>query len=145
MDKLRQDIEQLLPDGVFLMDINEDPHRGMVRCFVDSEKSISLDQTSKIVKSIQHSGLLEKYYPDGALLEVTTLGILEPLTQPFQYRKNVGRKLNLTYNNKSYRKHTEAELVGFNDDILFLKNKNKGQFQLALENILQAKVIVQFN
>ncbi len=113
--------------------------------FCGQPKSISLDLTSKIVKSIQHSGLLEKYYPDGALLEVTTLGILEPLTQPIQYRKNVGRKLNLTYNNKSYRKHTEAELVGFNDNILFLKNKNKGQFQLALENILQAKVIVQFN
>ena len=46
---------------------------------------------------------------------------------------------------KGYRKHAEAELVGFKDSILFLKNENKGHFQLALENILQAKIIVQFN
>jgi len=145
MDKLRQDIENLLPEGVFLMDLNEDPHRGMVRCFVDGETSISLGQTSKIVKSIQHSGLLDQYYPEGALLEVTTLGVTEPLTHSFQYKKNVGRYLNLTYSSKNYRKHTEAELVGFNDNILFLKNEHKGQFELALENILQAKVIVKFN
>jgi hypothetical protein len=53
--------------------------------------------------------------------------------------------LSLTYGKNGYRKHTEAELVGFNDGILYLKNKHKGQFQMALENILQAKVIVQFN
>ena len=145
MDDLRHKIEQLLPAGIFLMDINEDPHRGIVRCFVDGEESISLGVTANIAKSIQNSGLLDEYYPDGASLEVTTLGLSEPLKQPFQYRKNVGRMLNLTYGKNGYRKHTEAELVGFNDGILYLKNKHKGQFQMALENILQAKVIVQFN
>ena len=88
---------------------------------------------------------MDEYYPDGASLEVTTLGLSEPMKQPFQYRKNVGRMLSLTYGKNGYRKHTEAELVGFNDGILYLKNKHKGQFQMALENILQAKVIVQFN
>ncbi|MBC8323260.1 MAG: hypothetical protein H8E70_06805 [Candidatus Marinimicrobia bacterium] len=145
MEELRHKIEQLLPEGVFLMDMNEDPHKGLLRCFVDSEASISLDVTTTIAKSIRNSGLLETIFPDGASLEVTTLGLSEPLTQPFQYRKNVGRLMNLTYDKKGYRKHAEAELVGFKDSILFLKNENKGHFQLALENILQAKIIVQFN
>ena len=114
------------------MDINEDPHRGIVRCFVDGEESVSLGVSADIAKSIQNSGLLYEYYTDGALLEVTTLGLSEPLKQPFQYRKNVGRMLNLTYGKNGYRKHTEAELVGFNDGILYLKNKHKGQFQMAL-------------
>ena len=89
--------------------------------------------------------MLDEYYPDGASLEVTTIGLSEPLEQPFQYRKNVGRMLNLTYDKNGNQKHTEAELVGFSDGILYLKNKYKGHFQLVLENILQAKVIVQFN
>lgn len=145
MDKLRIDITELLPEGVFLMDLKEDPHKGMVRCFVDGETSISLNETSFIAKQIQESGLLDEYYPSGASLEVTTLGLGEPLTQPFQYRKNVGRFLNLYYDKNGYKKHTEAELVGFDEEILFLKNKQNGQFQLRLENILLAKVIVQFN
>ena len=145
MDELRHKIEHLLPDGVYLMDITDDPHKGMVRCFVDSEETVSLDVTTEIAKTIQDDGLLDEYYPDGASLEITSLGVTEPLTRSFQYKKNVGRKLNLTFNKNGHRKYTEAELVGFNDDILYLKNKHKGQFQLALENILQAKVIVQFN
>ena len=145
MDDLRHEIKQLLPGGVFLMDIKEDPHRRLVRCFVDAEESISIDETTEIAKSIQNSGLLDEYYPDGASLEVTTIGLSEPLEQPFQYRKNVGRMLNLTYDKNGNQKHTEAELVGFSDGILYIKNKYKGQFQLVLENILQAKVIVQFN
>ena len=127
------------------MDLKEDPHKGMVRCFVDGERSISLNETSFIAKHIQESGLLDEYYPNGASLEVTTMGLGEPLTQPFQYRKNVGRFLNLSYDKNGYKKHTEAELVGFDEEILFLKNKQNGQFQLRLENILLAKVIVQFN
>ncbi|HJL75321.1 MAG TPA: hypothetical protein QGF17_08365 [Candidatus Marinimicrobia bacterium] len=145
MEELRHKIEQVLPDGVLLMDLTDDPHKGMVRCFVDSEETVSLDVTTAIAKSIQDAGILDEYYPDGAALEVTSIGVTEPLMRPFQYKKNVGRKLNLTFDKNGYRKYTEAELVGFNDDILYLKNKNKGQFQLALENILQAKVIVQFN
>lgn len=145
MEELRHKIEQLLPEGVFLMDMNEDPHKGLLRCFIDSEESISLNVTTTIAKSIRNSGLLDIMFPDGASLEVTTLGLSEPLTQPFQYRKNVGRLMNLTYEKKGYRKHVEAELVGFNDSIIFLKNENKGHFQLALENILQTKIIVQFN
>ncbi len=145
MEDLKHKIEQLLPKGVFLMDMNEDPHKALLRCFIDSEDSISLDLTTSIAKSIRNSGLLDTIFPEGTSLEVSTLGLSEPLTQPFQYRKNVGRLMNLTYDKKGYRKHTEAELVGFKDSILFLKNENKGHFQLALENILQAKIIVQFN
>ena len=117
MDKLRQDIEQLLPDGVFLMDINEDPHRGMVRCFVDSEKSISLDQTSKIVKSIAFSGhhlgiaidiaaytlgarCIERHFTKDRTWKGTDHSAsLEPMGL-----KKLVRDLNATYNSLSYKK-----------------------------------------
>jgi ribosome maturation factor RimP len=144
MDELRNKIEKLMPTGFYLMNIKEDPHKGLVRCLIDSEDSISLDDTAMISKLIQHSGVLDQFYPDGASLEVTSLGVTEPLTHSFQYRKNIGRKLNITYDKNGYRKNVEAELTGFDGEILFLQNKNKGHFQLELANILQAKVIIQF-
>lgn len=134
-----------MPTGFYLMDIKEDPHKGLVRCLIDSEDSISLDDTAMILKLIQNSGVLDQFYSDGASLEVTSLGVTEPLTQSFQYRKNVGRKLNITFDKNGYRKHIEAELTGFDGETLFLQNKNKGHFQLVLVNILQAKVVIQFN
>lgn len=144
MDKLRNKIEKLMPTGFYLMDIKEDPHKGLVRCLIDSEDSISLDDTAMILKLIQNSGVLDQFYSDGASLEVTSLGVTEPLTKSFQYRKNVGRKLNITFDKNGYRKHIEAELTGFDGETLFLQNKNKGHFQLVLVNILQAKVVIQF-
>ena len=145
MDKLRIDLTELLPEGIFLMDMKEDPHKGLVRCYVDSEMIISLSDTTSIAKRIRESGLLDEYYPNGASLEVSTLGISEPLTLPFQFRKNVGRFSNLMYSKNGYKKQTDAELVGFDEETLFLKNKQRGQFQLKLESVYQAKVIVQFN
>ncbi len=144
MDKLKNRIENLIPQGYYLMDIKEDPHKGLVRCFIDSEETISLNDTARISKSIQKSGILDQYYSEGASLEVTSLGATEPITEPFQYRKNVGRKLNITYDKNGYRKFVEADLTGFNEETLFLKNKNKGRFEILLKNVLQAKVIIQF-
>jgi len=144
MDELRNKLEKLLPDEFHLMDLKEDPHKGLVRCLIDSEDTISLADTTMISKLIQNSGVLDQFYSDGASLEVTSLGVSEPITQSFQYRKNVGRKLNITFDKNGYRKNIEAELTGFDGNNLFLQNKNKGHFQLAFANILQAKVVIQF-
>ncbi|MFQ6678238.1 MAG: ribosome maturation factor RimP [Fidelibacterota bacterium] len=126
------------------MDMKEDPHKGLIRCIIDSENPISLVDTTRISKTIQNSGILDNYYPDGASLEVTSFGITESFTQPFQFRKNVGRRLNIIYDKDGYKKNVKAELSGFDGETLFLRNKNRGQFQLSLTKILDTKVVIQF-
>ncbi len=134
----------MLPSGFYLMDMKEDPHKGLIRCIIDSENPISLDDTTRISKTIQNSHILDTYYPKGASLEVTSFGINGSLTESFQFRKNVGRMLNITFDKDGYKKSVKAELRGFDGKTLFLRNKNKSQFQLPLTKIIDTKVVIQF-
>ncbi len=97
MDELKTKIENLLPEGFYLMDIKEDIYKAVIRCFIDSEKMIYSEDTSMISKSIQDYEVLDAFYPDGVTLEVTSLGVTTPLTRNFQFRKNIGRLLAIEY------------------------------------------------
>lgn len=142
--QLKTKITSLLPDGINLMGFKEEPHRGMVRCIVDSENSITLEHTSQIAKTIKNSGVLDLFYPNGISLEVSTPGISEPLTEPFQYIKNIGRMLEISFNKNGFHKTTQAVLTGFDGKILYLNNKHRGHFQLSFEEIIKTTVKVQF-
>ena len=63
MNILKEDIKSLLPNGVFLIDIKEDPRRRMLNCIIDSENPVDLNLTTSISKDIHNSGVLDKSYP----------------------------------------------------------------------------------
>ena len=43
---IQEDIKALLPQDVFLLDVKEDFHQGVLKCVIDAEKPVDLHLTS---------------------------------------------------------------------------------------------------
>ena len=145
MNILKKDIKSLLPKGVFLIDLKEDPHRRMLKCIIDSENPVDLDLTTSISKDIHNSGILEKSYPEGMSLSVSSVGIDTPIKEAYQFKKNINKSISLsmTKNGKSFS--TEAKIVDVKDDLIEVKRKDVEKEWIPIDKIDHAKLIIKFN
>ena len=83
-------------------------------------------------------------FPDGFRLEVTTPGLDKDLESPFQFRKNIDRKLKIAFSNDDGAQTITGILIGANDTCVSLK-KSGQEFSLRYDQINSAKVLISFN
>ena len=144
MDMIQKHIEALLPDGVFLLDLKEDYHQCIVNCVIDAEKPVDLDLTTTVSKAINDSGILDKEYPDGMALQVSSAGIDAPLKYVYQYRKNIGRVIGITVEKNGNHYSAEAELLDVSNDSILIQITNSADEWISITDIIHAKVLIKF-
>ena len=98
MLSLKEKIAKVIPDNLVFLDLVENKAQSRVKVVIDSEGSIDLQTTSLIARTIRNSDIMLSEYPNGVQLEVTSPGIDSPLSHPFQFKKNIGRFLNIKLN-----------------------------------------------
>ena len=145
MNILKEDIKSLLPNGVFLIDIKEDTRRRMLNCIIDSENPVDLNLTTSISKDIHNSGVLDKSYPNGMTLSVSSIGIDAPLKEAYQFKKNINKSiiLKIVKNGKPFS--MEAKIIDVKDDNVEVKSKGSEKELIPIVNIDYAKLIIKFN
>ena len=144
MDMIQKHIKALLPDGVFLLNVKEDYHQGVVNCVIDAEKPVDLDLTTTVSKAINDSGILDKEYPDGMVLQVSSAGIDAPLKYVYQYQKNIGRVIRITVEKNGNHYSAEAELLDVTNDSVLIKRTNSADEWVSITDIIHAKVLIKF-
>ncbi len=144
MDELVKNIKQLLNPDIHLMDIQENHQRGLVKVIVDSEKPITIDIIAGVTRTIRDSEIIDKHFPDGYKMEVTSAGIDADLEQPFQFRKNIGRQLKLKYITDDSVKSIKATLKDIDENGIFIQLHKKIS-HINYADIKQAKIIVSFS
>jgi ribosome maturation factor RimP len=89
--------EALLSDSaVFLVDLKIKPTNN-VKVFIDGDTGVSIDVISKINRALYKQLEESALFPDGDFsLEVSSPGLDEPLRFFRQYKKNIGRKVEVT-------------------------------------------------
>lgn len=119
------------------------------KVYIDGDQGITIDQCIKfnraLYKKIEDAGL----HPDGNFsLEVSSPGVDEPLQNIRQYRKNIGRKVEVTL---SEERKLEGVLKEVREkDILIEETKGKGKkavtevIALPLQEIIKTIVQIQF-
>jgi ribosome maturation factor RimP len=119
----------------FLVDIRIKPTNN-IKVFIDSDEGVQLsvliDYNRKLYKLIEESAM----YPDGDFsLEVSSPGLDEPLKIHRQYKKNVGRFVELQMNDGSRK---EGKLLEATEDgIIVEMEEGKGRKkQVKQETIL---------
>lgn len=143
MNNLKDDIEKLIPNDLVLLDLIQDNSRQALTLVVDGEKTIDLKRTAILSRRLQDSGLLDEIYPGGFQLEVTSPGIDAPLKHPFQYKKNIGRKLtvlSITEDTPIVIKLNAVDKVGFSGITL-----SGETVRYNYDHIQTAKVLIEFS
>ena len=142
-DKLKNIVEPHLAEGHVLLDAVEDPRGSYLRIIIDSENSITLDETTSLTKNLKGSAEFETMYPNGYRLEVSTPGLDNSLKFPFQYKKNINRRLKVAFFDDKMEKEFVGNLLVANDEIVEIASA-KSSIKLTYEQITDAKVMVSF-
>ncbi len=147
---LTQKTEALLQGNPshFLVEIRIKPTNN-IKVFIDADEGMPLSEliqyNRKLYKDIEESGM----YPDGNFsLEVSSPGLDEPLKLYRQYKKNMGRYVEVLLNDttKVEGKLLEATEEGIVLEIESGKGKKKEirQETILFENIKNTKIQIKF-
>ena len=145
MENLKKIVKSNLADDIQLMDLMHDTRSDYLKITVDSPNDIPIDKTSHIAKRIKNDENIISMFPNGCRIEVGTPGIGSNLNHSFQYKKNIGRKISLTYlgsDNESISK--VYKLIDSDESGVKVKNKNVETF-ISYEKIVSAKIKVSFD
>ena len=132
----------------FLVEVRIKPTNN-IKVFIDADEGINLatliDYNRKLYKLVEESSL----YPDGDFsLEVSSPGLDEPLKKHRQYKKNIGRYVDVLLNDSSKK---EGKLLEATEDGIIIesetgkgKKKEIKQETILFTDIKQTKIQVKF-
>ena len=126
------------------MDISEDTRGKYIRVVIDAERPVTLDDTTNLSKKLRNDDELDIRFPDGFRLEVTTPGLDKGLESPFQFRKNIDRKLKINFSNGDGAQSITGTLIDANDQCVYIRDSGQ-EFSLRYDKINSAKVLISFN
>ncbi|MEX6688784.1 ribosome maturation factor [Danxiaibacter flavus] len=120
-----------------------------IKVFIDGDKGIAVDKcvqfNRKLYKLIEETGM----YPEGEFsLEVSSPGVGEPLKNNRQYVKNVGRLVEVVFNDGAVKEGKLLEVA--ESDIIIEHTEGKGkkavtqQIVIPFTNIKSTTVQIQF-
>lgn len=135
--------------GIFLIDFALGPGN-KITIILDGDKGVTLKDCMAISRAIEHN--LDREEEDFSL-EVASAGATTPMTMPRQYKKNIGRELEVKTQDAKF----EGFLTDCNDQEITLEWKSrepkpvgKGKVTvqkkqlIAFSDIQEAKVIIKF-
>ena len=143
-------IERLLPEtkDIFLVSVSVKPTNN-IKVYLDADAGLNIDKCVKINRAMYRVMEEEGWYPDGNFsLEVSSPGVDEPLKLLRQYKKNIGRKVEVTIADDT---KTEGKLVGAAEEAIeveITEGKNKKAITtvktVAFADIKQVKILISF-
>ena len=141
MDKVKNTIKSLIPSDCTIINYNDFSKSGKIKLIIDSFDGIDLNSTSILAQKIKKSDTINEFYPNGLQLEISSPGVDSDLKLPFQFSKNIGRKLKISTFNEQ---ELVITLTDSSDDGINGEDKNGKQVNLTYDQIQNAKVIIEF-
>ena len=144
MEKLREIIEKHITQDIELLSVKIDSNSSFIKIVIDSAHDISVDKTAMLAIEIKNNEDILSNFPHGVRLEVGTPGIGSRLEKNFQYKKNIGRKIELEYRSKDNTNKETFLLIGNNKTGINVKD-NKVEHYIDYSDIISARVKISFD
>lgn len=154
---MKEEIEDLIQqaigdnDELFLVDLKLTGHKGgsqKLTILIDGDRGISVDECSRISRSIGNLMDEKNIITGNYTLEVSSPGIDTPLQSERQYKKNIGRRLKVLTKDGQ---EVKGELLNISDKFIVMNSEKKikkkiekEELEIPLENVKKAKVLVSF-
>ena len=135
-------------EDVFLVSVRIKPTNN-IKVFLDADSGLSIDKCVKVNRQMYRTIEENAWYPDGNFsLEVSSAGIEEPLKMLRQYKKNIGRNVEVILNDDST---FEGKLLEANENLVqleLIEGKNKKAVtvvkDIPFDQIKQTTVLIAF-
>lgn len=138
----------LQSETIFLVEIKISPAND-IKVFLDADDGITIEKCTSINKALYKYIEESELFPDGNFsLEVSSPGVDEPLKLFRQYKKNIGRRIEVVMNDGT---RAEGKLVNINADEIVIEDKtgrgNKTTIKtttILFNQIKHTKVLITF-
>ncbi len=149
---IQQLIPPLLSEEIFLVNIKIKPVNN-IKIYLDADSGLSIEKCVKINRALYKVIEEKQLYPNGDFsLEVSSPGIDEPLKLIRQYKKNVGREVELHLRDETRLKGVLTAVIDDPDrQIIILEiSEGKGKKMIKKEvtsnflDIVHTKVQIKF-
>ena len=141
--KIKNIVENHLSKDQVLIDVMESFESGFVRVVVDSEGTITLDDTAKLTKKLIKSDEFNDRYPNGCRIEITTPGVDAPLKKAYQFKKNINKNVKISYRNEDQIDSIKCKIISADDDSVLVKHDNN-DIPIFYDQIEHAKILLSF-
>ena len=144
MKNIKKIIESHIPSKAVLLSCKFNEHSSFLRVIIDSSEDISVNDTALLAREIKNDEYIISNFPEGLRLEVGTPGIGSELERTFQYKKNIGRHIELVYHagREIIKKTYLLASVGKNGVVV---EKNHKKNDILFDDIKSAKIKVSFD
>ncbi|GAB4371192.1 MAG: ribosome maturation factor RimP [Calditrichia bacterium] len=110
---------------------------------VDTDTGITMQQITDLSREIEdildmHDPIEGKYR-----LDISSPGIDRPLTEIWQFRKNVNRQLKVRYTQEDEQREVTGTLTEVSENYIVLQTK-KEQMTLPIQNIVKAQIMLKW-
>jgi ribosome maturation factor RimP len=141
-------IGPLLQDDIFLVSIKIKPINN-IKIYLDADGGLGIEKCIKINRALYKIMEEMAMYPDGDFsLEVSSPGIDEPLKLLRQYKKNIGRSVEVITNDGISREGKLTEVTEEKISIEYAEGKGKKAItktdEIFFTEIKQTKVQIKF-
>lgn len=135
-------------EDIFLISVRIKPTNN-IRVYLDADSGLSIEKCIKINRALYKTIEEEAWYPDGNFsLEVSSPGVDEPLKMLRQYKKNIGRKVEVVLNDGTKKEGKLIAVNGQSITIEYTEGKNKKAVlitnEIAFSDIKQTTVVISF-
>jgi ribosome maturation factor RimP len=141
-------IGPLLNDDIFLVSIKIKPANNF-KIYLDADSGLGIEKCIKINRALYKIMEEMSMYPDGDFsLEVSSPGLDEPLKMLRQYKKNIGREVEVITNDELKK---EGKLIAVTEEkitIAYTEGKGKKATvktdEIPFDAIKQTKIQIKF-
>jgi ribosome maturation factor RimP len=141
-------ITPLLADDIFLVSVKIKPTNNF-KIYLDADGGLGIEKCIKINRALYKIMEEMGMYPDGDFsLEVSSPGVDEPLKLLRQYKKNIGRSVEVTANDDTKQEGILKEVT--DDSITIEQTTGKGKKAVIVNTIInftdikQTRVLIKF-
>ena len=141
-------IAPLLTDDIFLVSIKVKPINNY-KIYLDADAGLGIEKCIKINRALYKIMEEMGMYPDGDFsLEVSSPGVDEPLKLLRQYKKNIGRNVEVLLNDEVKKEGILKEVTDGTITIEQIEGKGKKAVTvntgISFTEIKQTKVLIKF-
>ena len=145
-EQLRSLVDFLVEQhGAHVIDLvlRGDTGRRVIEVRIDSVEGATLDQCSAVSRAVMDEIDARELGDGGYRLEVSSPGAERPLKFPWQYRKHVGRQMQVRFLLGQEEVSRTGELIGVDDEGMTLRaGGNAGETRIRFSDVKEATVKV---
>lgn len=113
--------------------------RPLVQVYIDREKEfITISKCVEVTRSVKNLIDMQEHPPSDYRLEVSSPGVESPMSNLWQFRKNIGRYIKLEISEGS----VEGEIMGISDEDLILLKTGDESHEYSLSEVSGASVVL---